>query len=676
MRVTRVKTVIALLLALLMFVSTTTAESEWICQNCQQHNTGNFCVKCGQSKVTPTPIPTAKPTLAPTPEPEAWHCRHCNGDNFREYEYCSYCGAPKSGIKLDFVNFPLYKGMTEDEIKEALGGEIPTKTRFGKYELFFTIYYDEQGKLDYYTFSINNTYISIYAFTEMMQNAYGNSGWKEQGNMHGFTHFQIKETDGFTLRICYWDSFINILWVSPQLEWANVKMGREAVEAEKQLKTMRKVGNNVTFGHYPQTSSGKDKPIEWTVLDVQDNKVLLISRYGLDVMPYNEEKTDVTWEKCTLRKWLNESFLNKAFTTQEQACILMTNVDNSSGQSFWNTDGGSNTEDKVFLMSYAEANKYLGVTKDKNIKSRVAPTDYAIKAGASTKTEDGKVSCWWWLRSPGSRQDSASGVRPAGSLDYSNAYFESGCVRPAMWIDVGTTEASGYILADAEYLSDNNLETASPDEEKSVGNYVTFGHYPQTGDGDDNTPIEWIILEVKDNKGLLISRYGLDAKPYNTEYTSITWEKCTLRNWLNSDFYNKAFSTEEQSAILTTSVNNSKSQGFSYWSTSGGNSTVDKIFLLSYAEANKYDITYDDSNNMKSRVSPTVYAQNAGAFTDNDCKTEDGKAAGRFWLRSPGLFQNYAAVVNTSCSLGLGRVDDASVCVRPAMWVDLEAGSF
>ena len=226
----------------------------------------------------------------------------------------------------------------------------------------------------------------------------------------------------------YSSNFVTVKYYVRPVIWVDL----DAMEKS----AAKTVGNHITLGIYPQASSGKDKPIEWTVLDVQDNKVLLISRYGLDVQPYNEGKTDVTWEKCTLRKWLNETFLSKAFTTQEQARILLTNVDNSSGQSYWSTDGGSNTEDKIFLLSYAEANKYLGVTKDKNTKSRVAPTEYAIQAGASTKTEDGKASCWWWLRSPGSRQDSAAGVRPAGSLDYSNAYFESGCVRPAMWIEL------------------------------------------------------------------------------------------------------------------------------------------------------------------------------------------------------------------------------------------------
>lgn len=120
------------------------------------------------------------------------------------------------------------------------------------------------------------------------------------------------------------------------------------------------------------------------------------------------------------------------------------------------------------------------------------------------------------------------------------------------------------------------------------------------------TPIEWLVLARDGNKALLISRYWLDAQPYNTDHTSVTWETCTLRTWLNVTFYNKAFSSDEQAAILTTSVDNGKNQGYSKWSTSGGNNTEDKVFLLSYAEANKYfGVTYDNISNTKSRVAPT-----------------------------------------------------------------------
>ena len=130
-------------------------------------------------------------------------------------------------------------------------------------------------------------------------------------------------------------------------------------------------------------------------------------------------------------------------------------------------------------------------------------------------------------------------------------------------------------------------------------------------------------------------------QPYNTEYTDITWEKCTLRTWLNSTFFNKAFSTEEQGAIMTTSVDNSKSQGYSDWGTNGGNNTEDIIFLLSYAEANKYlGVTSDDRNNTKSRVVPTAYAEAAGASTYSSYKTADGEASGWWWLRSPGRRQD------------------------------------
>lgn len=83
--------------------------------------------------------------------------------------------------------------------------------------------------------------------------------------------------------------------------------------------------------------------------------------------------------------------------------------------------------------------------------------------------------------------------------------------------------------------------------DKKVGHYVSFGKYEQ----DNNTSngkekIEWLVLEVKDGKALVISKYALDCKPYNTSSTNVTWETCSLRNWLNNDFINSAFSATEK----------------------------------------------------------------------------------------------------------------------------------
>jgi len=84
--------------------------------------------------------------------------------------------------------------------------------------------------------------------------------------------------------------------------------------------------------------------------------------------------------------------------------------------------------------------------------------------------------------------------------------------------------------------------------------------YPQTEAGTDNTPIEWIVPDVQGDKALPISRYGLDARAYHKDFVSITWERCTLRTWLNSTFLNEAFSANEQNAILTTTADESIDQ--------------------------------------------------------------------------------------------------------------------
>lgn len=242
---------------------------------------------------------------------------------------------------------------------------------------------------------------------------------------------------------------------------------------------------------------------------------------------------------------------------------------------------------------------------------------------------------------------------------------------------------TGYKDVDKLLIEDDNIVAAKKalearEAQFTVGNYVTFGEYPQTTDGEDMTPIEWLVLARNGNKALLISRYGLDAQPYNADYTSVTWETCTLRTWLNGTFYNKAFSSAEQAAILTTNVDNSKNQCYSGWSTSGGNNTQDKVFLLSYAEANKYfGVEYWKNtgarDNVKSRVAPTPYAIAQGAYTSSSNMTADSNVAGWWWLRSPGSYQSSAAYVSPNGSLRDHNVDSGSASVRPALWVNIEA---
>ena len=201
------------------------------------------------------------------------------------------------------------------------------------------------------------------------------------------------------------------------------------------------VGQIVTFGRYEQdnnTGNGKES-IEWLVLDVRDGKALLISRYALDCRPYDKSNTSATWETCSLRSWLNGTFLKSAFSAKDQQAILSTEVLNSNDQGIrdWNTIGGNKTKDRVFLLSYAEATRYFMFNGDQ----RCAWTDYAVERGAFTESNqrvDGGLACWWMLRSPGRDQNLAACVTSNG--DISDCYLNDSrfAVRPALWVDLGS----------------------------------------------------------------------------------------------------------------------------------------------------------------------------------------------------------------------------------------------
>lgn len=181
--------------------------------------------------------------------------------------------------------------------------------------------------------------------------------------------------------------------------------------------------------------------------------------------------------------------------------------------------------------------------------------------------------------------------------------------------------------------------------------------------GNYHGPITWKVLEKEGGKVLLLSEKCLDSKPFNEKWSSVTWETCSLRAWLNDEFYVEAFSESERASILVTTVKPGNNTDYKI---SGGNATNDKIFLLSITEAE--ELLDGDSGPCPSTAQATEYAKEQGAYIAPNGNT--------WWrLRSPGIDQRGAAYVGPG-----GRVvpsgmdvDYGAHGIRPAMWIALES---
>ena len=547
------------------------------------------------------------------------------------------------------------------------------------------------------------------------------------------------------------------------------------------------VGDIIKFGNYYKNDDKTKEPLEWRVLEVSNDKALLITKDAIDCKRYNELE-DITWEECSLRHWLNNEFINQAFSKEEQNEIILTNISNPNNAK-QGTNGGNNTQDKIFLLSIDEAQKYFKDDKDRECK----PTNYAKQQGAWIEDEDDEEeyvgNCYWWLRSPGHSQCSATFVYYYGNVDDSGySVHDNNCaVRPALFINLlkmNTCPNSGNeISSDMMYCPKcgNKLETICPscnhinnsganycikcgktcrliitkdnfkaagilialmvigfifitfilgrilgvffndktlikfdkfyqkkienkfsilsgfflgleceykkrllktqsDEKIKIqaietiakenineGDTLTFGNYCQRL-SNTKEPIEWRVIEVSNNKALLITKDAIDCKPYNNELRDITWEECSLRQWLNNEFINQAFSKEEQNKIILTNLSNPNNARFGAW---GGNNTQDKIFLLSIDEVKKYFKDIEDRE-----CKPTNYAKKQGAWTDEYKEEYLGNC--RWWLRSPGEHQDDAAhVYSDGTVIDFGyRVDgfdvfNLHIAVRPALYINL-----
>ena len=215
-----------------------------------------------------------------------------------------------------------------------------------------------------------------------------------------------------------------------------------------------KTGDVITFGAYEQDGNFKNgqEPIEWVVLKKTKSQVFVVSKYALDRLPYtyNREYKDVTWETCTLRKWLNDKFYNAAFNKIEKGMIKTNTVENYDN-AVYNTAGGNDTKDKVFLLSQLEMIEsdygFADTYDEYDINRRCAPSNYAIARGVwysdSYKTANELGACYWWLRSPGIDADCACFVGNYGyvdsdglEVDYDYGISSAYGVRPALVLNL------------------------------------------------------------------------------------------------------------------------------------------------------------------------------------------------------------------------------------------------
>ncbi len=238
----------------------------------------------------------------------------------------------------------------------------------------------------------------------------------------------------------------NELWLKSEgfeyreiLDMASAQNAGASKEAE--LDAKYSAGSIITFGHYEQDNNGNNgsEGIEWVVLDQSGGSALLLSRYALDVQMYSTDNSEKTWKTSNLRSWMTESFQPAAFTDEELDMIWPVTLDNSSSQGLYETDGGAETVDKVFALSYAQVMEYLPEASDR----LRAPTSYARARGAHSRNG----YAIWLTRSPGQSLTTVIRVNEDGSVtpwNNKNEGYNNICVCPAVMLDLfAYDEANG-----------------------------------------------------------------------------------------------------------------------------------------------------------------------------------------------------------------------------------------
>ena len=533
----------------------------------------------------------------------------------------------------------------------------------------------------------------------------------------------------------------------------------------------------------------KYEKIKWRVLQTDGEKALILADKVLDEQKYNLQFEEITWEKSTIRSFLNgygakknscgvdysseRSFYDMAFNAEEKSALLESDVIQIEG--LYYNQKESNTIDKIFLLSDSEiygtdrSEAYgFGGNRNEGDRERISDSTTYAKAMGS-----GCYSSWWLRYSTYSASpmcvenggslslnmiDNEGGVRPAAVLDLkdSSLYSYAGIVDKYGGIEQGeglgnpkdaecvkytekrwaltwdcvyfgsypqaeVVPAEGYDAIGEKYLKKEDivkdgglygaLQSASDWDDK--GDIVLDGvkyrrikkedaAYAESGNSGQYDwkesdayhyfkyePIKWRVLSVEDGKVMLLADKALDGQRFNEGSEDVTWEKSTIRSFLNGygssqeqrekdktfhgDFFDIAFDDKEKAALLAVNVKQSDSLE-NQSEAARGNDTIDKVFLLSDAEAygnGDYGFSgLGDNDDWGKRCKSTTYAKAMGISWNMDLEYLGNCL---WWLRSPGRYSASAMSID-----GCGRadyfcaVDGIAIGVRPSIVLDLK----
>lgn len=449
------------------------------------------CSECGQSVDTREKI--CKNCGYPLSQLESntvskWHCVNCN--QITSSLICSHCGGSSTEKISDTNSLPENTVLDDSLVKKT--------SKFHK-KLFFIFFFIVVilSAIVLLTVSIIMPNIKYNRAKEMLQNKNYITAFSQFEELGNYKDAKELAKNAQT-NVYYTLSVEDIIFSSIGNNSACIELGGES----------------------------------WNILAIEEDKALLLSTRSICNLPYNEENEDITWQTCTLRKYLNEEYY-KTFSDEERAMIVPT--ENKS------SDIGTNdsaeiitTEDKIFLLSSQEAKEYEGKYDSEDIDS-------------------------WWLRSSGRSNNYAACITKYGAI--SEEGFEvtrsGNGVRPALWIRISSTEKADEILKQIGFSVKDNKAT------------INMGEY------------QWRILDVSNNELLVITDEIVQIRGYPVYISAKdeleNYERSGIKEYLNEEFTN-CFTKEEKLRI------------------SLHDADLGKIFLLSANEVDTYfgnDSEYD-----------------------------------------------------------------------------------